>query len=186
MDGAVRYICLSNRLSEGKLAPHEGGRRYLHLARGLSGPMDLPPCPSCGEDLDPPSSQGPAKCRSCGFSGPVDVDRKAISRLLDDASQRGLGPQPRLAPSTDAPEPRLEGKATPSLLDGPRAPELPQLSPPPVPRELAEGTPPLMADPREPLPNTRGDVTRTPLEDDLDQRKDARERQLKARGEILR
>ena len=72
------------------------------------------------------------------------------------------------------------------MLDGPQAPELPQLSPPPVPRELEEGTPPPMADPREPLPEVRREVARTPLGDSLDERKDAREKQLKARGELLR
>ena len=55
-----------------------------------------------------------------------------------------------------------------------------------VPRELAERTPPPMADPREPIPEVRGEVARTPLGDSIDERKDAREKQLKARGELLR
>lgn len=116
----------------------------------------------------------------------MEVDREELHGLIEEASRRGLGSQPRLAPSSEAPEPRLEGRATPSMLDGPKAPELPQLHPPPVPRELAEGAPPPMANPREPLPETRAEVARTPLSDDLVQRKDAREKQLKARGELLR
>jgi len=43
-----------------------------------------------------------------------------------------------------------------------------------------------MADPREPIPEVRGEVARTPLGDSIDEMKDTREKQLKARGELLR
>jgi hypothetical protein len=125
-------------------------------------------------------------CVTCGFVGPVEVDREAIAQLLEDAAERGLGPRTMLTPSSEAPEPRLEGRATPSMLDGPKAPELPQLSPPPAPRELTMGAPPAMADPREPMPATRGEVARTPLGDSLEERDGARKRELKARGELLK
>lgn len=148
--------------------------------------MDLPPCPGCGKDLELESPRGPAKCRTCGYVGPVEVDREAMASLLEDASERGFGKRTMLGPSNEAAGPRLEGGATPSMLDGPRAPELPQLSPPPVPRELASGAPPMMADPREPLPETREAVARTPLGDTLEARDGARKRELKARGELLK
>jgi hypothetical protein len=130
--------------------------------------------------------RGPARCRACGFEGPLEVDREALDRLLEDASTRGLGPRTMLASSTEAPEPRLEGRQTPSMLDGPKAPELPQLSPPPVPRELSEGAPPALEDPRTDLPETREGAVRTRLDDDLKDRRDARGRDLRARGELLR
>ena len=148
--------------------------------------MDLPPCPACGKALDLESPRGPAKCRTCGFVGPVEVDREALASLLEDASKRGLGDRTMLGPSREAPEPRLEGRATPTMLDGPRAPELPQLSPPPVPRELELGAPPPMADPREPLPESREEVARTPFGDTIVARDEARKRELKARGELLK
>ena len=116
----------------------------------------------------------------------MDVDREALDRILEDASARGLGPRTMLAPSTEAPEPRLEGREPPSMLDGPKAPELPQLSPPPVPRELAEGAPPPMADPRAPLPRTKEEASRTRLGDDLEDDERARRRDLRARGELLK
>ncbi len=148
--------------------------------------MDLPPCPACGSSLKLVSPQGPAKCPSCGFSGPVEVDREALGRLLEDASSRGLGPQTMLAPSTEAPGPRLEGRSTPSMLDGPTAPERPRLNPPPVPRELLEGAPPSMEDPRATLPRTREEATSTRLSDDASEREKAHRRQLRARGELLK
>jgi hypothetical protein len=43
-----------------------------------------------------------------------------------------------------------------------------------------------MVDPREPLPETRDEVARTPLGDSLEDREDARKRELRARGELLR
>jgi hypothetical protein len=149
--------------------------------------MDLPPCPSCGSKLDVDADRGPARCSACGFEGPVRVDRKALDRLLEDASDRGLGPRTMLAASSEAPEPRLEGRATPSMLDGPKAPELPKLSPPPVPRELREGAPPSMEDPRAAkLPETADEAAGTRLDEDLKDRQGARERELRARGELLR
>jgi hypothetical protein len=132
------------------------------------------------------SAQGPATCPSCGFTGPVEVDREALGHLLDDASSRGLGPRTMLAPSTEAPEPRLEGRSTPSMLDGPRVPERPRLSPPPVPQELIEGAPPAMEDPRATMPRTRDEATSTRLGEDVSDRDEARKRQLRARGELLR
>jgi hypothetical protein len=116
----------------------------------------------------------------------MEVDREALGHLLEDASQRGLGERTLLAPSTEAPEPRLEGRVTPSMLDGPKAPELPKLAPPSVPHELVAGAPPPMADPRKSLPDTQGEVARTPLGDNLEEREDARKRELRARGELLR
>jgi hypothetical protein len=116
----------------------------------------------------------------------VEVDRDALGHLLEEASTRGLGPRTMLEASTEAPEPRLEGRTTPSMLDGAKAPELPQLSPPPVPRELREGAPPALEDPRATLPETREEAARTQLDDDLKDRRDARERKLRARGELLR
>lgn len=116
----------------------------------------------------------------------MEVDQEALGRILEDASTRGLGPQTMLAPAPDAPEPRLEGAEPPSMLDGPKAPTLPQLSPPPVPRELMEGAPPPMEDPRAQLPETKEDVARTRLGDDLDDNERARKRQLRARGELLK
>ncbi|NIT76889.1 MAG: hypothetical protein GWN12_06935, partial [Thermoplasmata archaeon] len=136
--------------------------------------------------LDLESHEGPARCRSCGFEGPVEVDREALGRILDDASTRGLGPRTMLTPTPEAPEPRLEGAEPPSMLDGPKAPALPQLSPPPVPRELLEGAPPPMEDPRDPLPETKEDAARTRLGDDLDENDRARKRELRARGELLK
>lgn len=148
--------------------------------------MDLPPCPACGGALEKVSAQGPAKCSSCGFTGQVEVDREALDRLLDDASTRGLGPRTMLAPSREAPDPRLEGRSTPSMLDGPRVPERPRLSPPPVPVELMEGAPPQIEDPRADLPRTKEEATSTRLGDDVSGRDEARKRQLRARGELLR
>ena len=117
----------------------------------------------------------------------MEVDREALDRLLDDASTRGLGPRTMLGPSSEGPGPRLEGRATPSMLDGPKAPQVPQLSPPPVPRELREGAPPALEDPREAkLPDTGKEAARTRLDDDLKDRRDARKRDLRARGELLR
>jgi hypothetical protein len=43
-----------------------------------------------------------------------------------------------------------------------------------------------MEDPRTPLPGTRDEVTRTPLEDDIEEREGRRKRQLRARGELLK
>jgi hypothetical protein len=148
--------------------------------------MDLPPCPACGKSLDLVSPQGPATCPSCGFTGPVEVDREALGRLMEDASSKGLGPQTMLAPTKESPDPRLEGRSTPSMLDGPKAPERPRLSPPPVPRELMEGAPPPMGDPRSTLPMTRDEVTRTRLGDDIEEREGRRKRQLRGRGELLK
>ncbi|UCC93150.1 MAG: hypothetical protein JSW25_00280 [Thermoplasmata archaeon] len=148
--------------------------------------MDLPPCPVCGGSLDLESPRGTAKCAECGYTGPAEVDREALGNLLDDASQRGLGPRTMLAASSEAPEPRLEGRATPSMLDGPKAPELPQLAPPAPPPELVAGAPPPLADPREPMPETRDQVARTPLADTLEDRDKAKEKELRARGELLR
>ncbi len=148
--------------------------------------MDLPPCPACGKALDLVSPHGPAKCKACGFVGPVEVDREALRHLLEDASERGIGPRTMLAPSNEVPEPRLEGQATPSMLDGPKAPQRPQLSPPPVPKELATGAPPPMADPREPIPATREEIARTPVGESMEERENNRKRELRARGELLK
>ena len=71
--------------------------------------MDLPPCPSCGNEMRAESPRGPAKCPSCGFTTPVELDMVALDNLLEDASQRGLGPRPALGPSREAP--RLWGRA---------------------------------------------------------------------------
>jgi len=96
------------------------------------------------------------------------VDREALAGLLQDASTRGLGPRTMLAPSTHAPEPRLEGRSPPSMLDGPRAPERPRLEPPPAPRELLEGAPPPIEDPRGDLPVTGEEAARTRLGEHID------------------
>lgn len=148
--------------------------------------MDLPPCPVCGGDLHVGASQGVATCPACGFKGPVEVDRRALNQLVESAADRGLGQRPALGPSGEAPEPRLEGNRTPSMLDGPRAPELPKLSPPPVPAELSASAPPRMADPRSPLPKEGGEATTTQLKTTLEERDEARRRELRARGELLR
>lgn len=118
--------------------------------------------------------------------GSVEVDLRALDRLVESATERGLGRQSRLGPSGDAPAPRLEGERTPSMLDGPRAPDLPRLSPPPVPPELSASAPPRMADPRSPLPRDRDEAARTQLGSTVEEREDARRRELRARGELLR
>jgi hypothetical protein len=148
--------------------------------------MDLPKCPSCGDQLQAGSPQGPARCPECGFVTPLELDGAALEHLLDDASHRGLGPRSRLAPSGDAPEPRLEGKRTPQMLEATGPPDLPQLSPPVPPRELSMGAPPPIRDPKAPM----GDDGRVPpakaLGGSLEERDEARKRELKARGELLR
>lgn len=148
--------------------------------------MELPNCPNCGDELRLESSRGPARCESCGFLSPVEVDGEALSRLLEDASARGLGPRPILAPGHEAPEPRLEGRKTPSMLESSKAPQLQQLSPPPVPEELAMGAPPPMAEPRAPIMNGDERSPPTPLGSSIDENKDRRKERLKPRGELLR
>ena len=148
--------------------------------------MELPNCPNCGNGLRLESPRGPARCDNCGFLSPVEVDGEALSRLLEDASARGLGPRPVLAPGREAPEARLEGRKTPSMLEQSSAPKLPQLSPPPVPEELATGAPPPMAEPRAPMKEDDERSPETPLGSSLDESRDRRKDRLKPRGELLR
>jgi hypothetical protein len=148
--------------------------------------MDLPKCPSCGDQLQAGSPQGPARCPSCGFVTPIELDGAALERLLDDASQRGLGPRPRLSPAGEAPEPRLEGKRTPQMIETARAPDLPQLSPPVPPRELSMGAPPPLEDPRASLGRDGDDGQSAPVSGSAKELRETRERELRARGELLR
>ncbi len=148
--------------------------------------MDLPKCPSCGDQLRAESPQGPAKCPNCGFRTPLELDGAALDRLLDDTAARGLGPRPVLAPSGDAPEPRLEGKRTPQMLETTGPPDLPQLSPPVPPRELAMGAPPPMEDPKAPLEMDERESQTTALGGSVQERNEARKRELRARGELMR
>ena len=148
--------------------------------------MELPDCPNCGDELRLESPRGPARCQSCGFLSPVEVDGEALSRLLEAASARGLGPRPSLAPGHEAPDPRLEGRKTPSMLEGPIVPQQPRLSPPPVPEELAMGAPPPMAEPRAPMREEGEGSPETPLKGSLDDSRDHRKDRLRPRGELLR
>ncbi len=148
--------------------------------------MDLPPCPSCGNELRAESLHGPAKCPTCGFTTPVELDTVALDNLLEDASQRGLGPRGALAPSMEVPEPRLEGRKTPTMLEATRSPDLPQLSPPAPPRELVMGSPPSLEDPKGPVDMGGKETATTPLGASVEEQKEIRKRELKARGELLR
>ena len=148
--------------------------------------MELPNCPNCGDGLRLESPRGPARCQSCGFLSPVEVDGEALSRLLEDASARGLGPRPSLAPGHEAPEPRLEDRKTPSMLEGSSAPQPPRLSPPPVPEELVRGAPPPMAEPRAPMQEEGERSPETPLKSSLDESRDRSKDRLRPRGELLR
>lgn len=148
--------------------------------------MDLPPCPSCGNELRAESLHGPAKCPTCGFTTPVELDTVALDNLLEDASQRGLGPRVALAPSMEVPEPRLEGRKTPTMLEATRSPDLPQLSPPAPPRELVMGSPPSLEDPKGPVDMGGKETATTPLGASVEEQKEIRKRELKARGELLR
>ena len=148
--------------------------------------MDLPPCPSCGNELRAESLHGPAKCPTCGFTTPVELDTVALDNLLEDASQRGLGPRDALAPSMEVPEPRLEGRKTPTMLETTRSPDLPQLSPPAPPRELVMGSPPSLEDPKGPVDMGGKETATTPLAASMEEQKEIRKRELKARGELLR
>ncbi len=140
--------------------------------------MDLPPCPSCGNELRAESLHGPAKCPTCGFTTPVELDTVALDNLLEDASQRGLGPRAALAPSMEVPEPRLEGRKTPTMLETTPSPDLPQLSPPAPPRELVMGSPPSLEDPKGPVDMGGKETATTPLAASMEEQK--------ARGELLR
>ena len=148
--------------------------------------MDLPPCPSCGEELHAESPRGPARCRSCGFVTPLELDAAALSKMLDDASHRGLGPRPMLSHSKGVEGPRLEGHTTPMLIGSSQPPETPRLSPPPRPREIGARAPPPLADPKDPVPMGGKEGTSTRLGDGVDASKDARRRDLRAKGELFR
>jgi hypothetical protein len=148
--------------------------------------MDLPPCPSCGNTMRAESPHGPAKCPNCGFTTPVELDTVALDNLLEDASQRGLGQRVALAPSTEAPEPRLEGRKTPTMLEATRSHELPQLSPPAPPRELAMGAPPPLEDPKSPVDMGGKETATTPLGSSMEEKQKIRKRDLKAQGELLK
>jgi hypothetical protein len=148
--------------------------------------MDLPPCPSCGNEMRVESSRGPAKCPTCGFTTPVELDVVALHNLLEDASQRGLGPRAALAPSTEAPEPRLEGRKTPTMLESSRSPDLPQLSPPAPPRELVMGSPPPLKDPKSSVDMGGRETATTPLGASMEEQKEIRKRELKACGELFK
>ncbi len=148
--------------------------------------MDLPPCPSCGDELRAESLHGPAKCPTCGFTTPVELDTGALDNLLEDASQRGLGPRAALAPSMEVPEPRLEGRKTPTMLETTRSPDLPQLSPPVPPHELVMGSPPPLEDPKGSVDMGGKEAATTPLGASMEEQKEIRKRELKARGELLR
>jgi hypothetical protein len=148
--------------------------------------MELPPCPNCGQDLQLEGPHGPAKCPDCAFVTPVEVNGEALGQLLEEASSRGLGPRPALAPAREAPEPRLEGRETPSMLDSAQVPEKPRLSPPPVPEELTMGAPPAMADPRAPMTEGESRAPPTELGASMEDREDDRKDRLKPRGELLR
>jgi hypothetical protein len=148
--------------------------------------MDLPPCPVCGEELHPESDHGPAKCGSCGFVTPVETDKVAFSDILRKAQERGLGQRPLLTPSQETPELPMSKDRPPSMLEDPKAPELPTLSPPTAPPELSERAPPGLEDPRSSLEPASGEPPTTPLGKDVEDRKELRDRKLRARGELLR
>jgi hypothetical protein len=148
--------------------------------------MDLPPCPVCGEELHLESDHGPAKCGSCGFVTPVETDKAAFGDILREAQERGLGQRPLLSASHEAPELPMSKKQPPSMLEDPRAPELPTLSPPPAPPELAERAPSRLEDPRSSLEPASGKAPETPLGRDVEERKEQKDRRLRARGELLR
>jgi len=148
--------------------------------------MDLPPCPSCGNEMRAESLHGPAKCSSCGFTTPVELDTVALDNLLEDASQRGLGPRAALGPSTEMPELRLEGQKTPTMLETTQPPDLPQLSPPTPPPELVMGSPPPLKDPKSPVDMGERETATTPLGASMEEQKEIRKRELKARGELLK
>ena len=148
--------------------------------------MDLPPCPTCGNEMRAESPHGPAKCPNCGFTTPVELDMVALDNLLEDASQRGLGHRAALEPSREAPEPRLDGREPPTMLETTRSPDLPQLSPPVPPRELVMGSPPPLEDPKSPVDIGGRETMTTPLGASMEEQKEIRKRELKARGELLK
>ena len=148
--------------------------------------MDLPPCPVCGEDLKLDSQRGPARCTACGFVTAVELDAASLGNLLEEAGDRGLGPRPLLASSREGPEPRLEPWPTPTMLEDRGVPVVPHLRAPTPPPELVAHAPPAMEDPRTTIRTPGRDDPVTPLDDGNRERDDARRKDLRARGEILR
>ncbi len=148
--------------------------------------MDLPPCPVCGEDLELDSQRGPARCVACGFITPVELDAASLGNLLQEAGERGLGPKPLLAPSRESPEPRLEPRPANAMLENRGDPVVPHLRAPTPPPELVAHAPPRLTDPRTTIQIPGHEDPVTPLDDDIRERDDARRKDLRAKGEILR
>ena len=165
---------------------HQAERRKVLLSRGQSANMDLPPCPVCGEDLELDSQRGPARCAACGFVTAVELDAASLGNLLKEASDRGLGPRSLLVPSREAPEPRLESWPTPTMLEDRGVPVVPHLRAPTPPPELVAHAPPALEDPRTAIRTPGRDDPVTLLVDGNRERDDARRKDLRARGEILR
>lgn len=148
--------------------------------------MDLPPCPVCGEPLRLDEPRGPARCPSCGFLTPVELDTGSLAHALEEARERALGPRPMLTHAREAPELPLDTSQPPSLLESGRSRDLPTLSPPPVPRELVDRAPPMVEDPRTTLEAEKEDAARTTLADERERVEGRRTAELRARGELLR
>ena len=148
--------------------------------------MDLPPCPVCGEPLQAESIRGPARCPSCGFISPVELDTAALNNLLVEASEQGLGRRPMLTHSREMSDLQLETKEPPSMLEAQRIPELPTLSPPPVPRELVARAPPALEDPRKDIELDREGLTRSSLASTIEERDASKKKDLRTRGELLK
>ena len=116
----------------------------------------------------------------------MELDSAALAKLLEDASRRGLGPRPMLTHSREAVGPRLEGRATPMMIDSSQPPEPPRLSPPQRPDEIGTRGPPPLSDPKGPAPMGGKEGASTSLGDGVETSKDARKRDLRARGELFR
>jgi hypothetical protein len=146
--------------------------------------MDLPPCPVCGGDLEQASPRAHARCPSCGFTTPVELDATALRRLLLEAApSAGRLDRALEGPEMVADRVLVEARRPPSLA-APAPMARPELAPPAPPRELAARSPPPIADPRAPLLDGRD--ASTPLRDAKGEVDARRRRELAARGELLR
>lgn len=132
------------------------------------------------------SESGPAKCKGCGFSTPVELDSIALGGLLEEARRNGLGPAPALGPSRDLQPHALRARRSLPELEAPQGPPAPPLSPPHRPPELAMRSPPSLEDPRSSLPPPRKEDRRDLPSDVLEKEKKDRRRELRPRGELLR
>ncbi len=147
--------------------------------------MDLPPCPVCGEDLVQASPRAHARCASCGFTTPVELDATALRGLLLEAAPPPGGRLDRALEGPDTPAVgALKEARHPPALAAPAPQVRPGLAPPPRPKELSARSPPPIADPRAPLVDGRD--ASTSLRDAKEEGDSRKRRELSARGELLR